>query len=303
MRRRGFTLIELLVVVAVIGILLALALPAVQQVRAAASRAGCANNLRQVGVALLAYHAGHRTLPPAKINPGSYPAGGAGHPVLGGGTKNTTGWTLLLPHLGGQPLHDAVNHSLCSSANAVASGRLMPPAGTGAANGTAVGTMLSVLLCPSQKKPVTRTHAPGDPNDPGSMHRGMPASYRFCTGAFGDDAPPYPLTNGDPGQGMFGTNGGAVLEQIGDGASHTFLVGEALHGGGLTADGPWWGAGVTGCCHGRVGTDGRGAFASEHGDGATFLAGDGAVRWTGWDTDAQVLFGRHTVQGGEAHGD
>ena len=301
----AFTLIELLVVISIIGILIALALPAVQYARAAASRSSCVNNLRQIGVALLAYHGDHRQLPPAKINPGSYPAqwGSTRYPVLGGGTKNTTGWTLILPNLGQQALYDSYNHSLCSSASAVASGHAMPPMGSGAANSTAVGVMLSALLCPADKTPVVRTHAPGNSADPHAMHAGMPANYRFCTGAFGDAAPLYRLTNADPGQGMFGTNGGAVLEQVEDGASNTFLVGEAVHSGGLSNDGPWWGAGVTGCCHGIMGSDGRGAFSSRHGDGANFLAGDGAVRWTDWNTDKQVLLGWHTVQGGEMDGD
>ena len=90
----GFTLIELLVVIAIIGLLIALLLPAVQSAREAARRLQCATNLKQIGLALHAYHNAVGTRP------------------WGQGPFGWNDWgaiTMLLPHFEQGPLYDGIN--------------------------------------------------------------------------------------------------------------------------------------------------------------------------------------------------
>jgi prepilin-type N-terminal cleavage/methylation domain-containing protein/prepilin-type processing-associated H-X9-DG protein len=91
--RRGFTLIELMTVVLVIGVLVVLLLPAVQQAREGARRTICLNNLSQLTLAMHNYHAAHGVLPPGSVNE-------TGPVKFGTPTDNHFGWAVqILPQL------------------------------------------------------------------------------------------------------------------------------------------------------------------------------------------------------------
>src|SRR5262249_21729752 len=103
MRRRGFTLIELLVVIATIAVLIARLLPAVRWAREAARRAQCANNLKQIGLAMHNYHDTVGSFPTTFFAQTGY------ENIPGDHTYMASFFTMLLPNIEQAPIYNAYN--------------------------------------------------------------------------------------------------------------------------------------------------------------------------------------------------
>jgi prepilin-type N-terminal cleavage/methylation domain-containing protein len=106
-RRAGFTLIELLVVIAIIAILAALLISAVQKVRVSANRAQCFNNMRQMGLAMHAYHDRNR----------AFPTSGEGNQFnttsTGTGMDRQSFFTMILPFVEGGDIYGNYDLRYC----------------------------------------------------------------------------------------------------------------------------------------------------------------------------------------------
>lgn len=148
-KRSGFTLIELLVVLGVIAILIGLALPAVQQSRAAARRLQCANNLRQVALGLHGWVAAHDAFPPLVYTSEACPPSVK---IGRGSCFSASVQSLLLPYLEQQQLFNQINvnspASLASYYNLVD----IPPSMS--ENMTAAQQVVAVFLCPAEPRAV-----------------------------------------------------------------------------------------------------------------------------------------------------
>ena len=136
--RRGFTLVELLVVITIIGILIALLLPAVQAAREAARIAQCQNNLKQLALGFLHHEQAHKFLPS-----GGWVIMMLGDPNRGVGKKQPGCWSFsILPYIEQPGLYN------------LGYGAPEGSAAQKTANTQRVATVLSVLNCPTRRKPI-----------------------------------------------------------------------------------------------------------------------------------------------------
>ncbi len=299
LKRAAFTLIELLVVIAIIATLVAILLPAVQQAREAARRSTCKNNLKQLGLALHNYHDTHGVLPPALIGSGRQ---SGNHIVL-----NTTGWVLILPYIEQSGLYDLYDFNYPSSISNPNNYPLAAGATTSVKNQPIYSTRLAMHICPSD--PADGELFENNPNlarDPSEANKIARSNYLFSSGISTDYSTFYPLIQ-TKFKGAFGNDGAARFRDLEDGLSNTILVGEAKQESSRTSHGPFWGAGTSTCCHGRLtgshltyhinadyskidpkcppNLQTAWTFGSWHKGGAQFLMGDGAVRFISQNID------------------
>jgi prepilin-type N-terminal cleavage/methylation domain-containing protein/prepilin-type processing-associated H-X9-DG protein len=296
----GFTLVELLVVITIIGILIALLLPAVQAAREAARRMQCANNFRQAGLALHNYHSAKGCFPPGFFGI-----------VYSSPTKYFYyGWSAyILPYAEQGTLFDEINFGAvgCYIDNTPLPGK----------------TITNLIVF---KTPITGYRCPTDPQiGEGICVSGTPPSSPYMIGAtnivgvsdsvtFLDSSgveKEYPINDG-----IFGRNRCCTIANIKDGTSNTLMLGEGTGGGKGSYAGYFWaaqniddtGGGVNGpnTVPGgaqKIGDtwNGLGGFSSYHSGGCNFSMADGSTTFISQNIDQKLLVALTTRDGANRH--
>lgn len=190
-KKSGFTLIELLVVIAIIAVLISLLLPAVQSAREASRRIACANNLKQMGLAMHQYENSNGVLPPSLVL--STNSAGA---VTWFGSWSAQG--RILPYLEQNAAFSSLNFTL-SYSNPV--------------NATVSNLTINTFICPSEVNPQPATHNFGLC---GVVNYGVNMGDWYVWGG----------ANSQPSRAPFGVNIARQFSSFADGLSNTMLMSE-----------------------------------------------------------------------------
>jgi prepilin-type N-terminal cleavage/methylation domain-containing protein/prepilin-type processing-associated H-X9-DG protein len=335
-RRSAFTLLELLVVIAIIAVLIGLLVPAVQQVRQAAARAQCQNNLKQLGLALHNYAGEQENAFPPSYTLAITPT-----------SVNTVAWgTVILPYIEQTALYS--RYDLKAAA-------FPPPYGL-ASNIVVISTPVATFVClsvPSFDAARIYTYdLTAEANEflgqnlpPGSLrYTAAPSDYTGINGVRASlwinlARNGYPaVTRTTDADGILGAYSPCPLTSVTDGLSNTILLAEvagrpnwyvrgqqrtvpatyqsALEGGGwgdlmigdnwlvgtddnCTTESPTGLAKVIGTCNRRFNGEDLFGLYSFHPGGVNILLGDGSVRFLSNATDPLVVCQLITKAGGE----
>ena len=299
--RDAFTLVEVLVVIAVIGILIALLLPAVQAAREAARRLQCSNNLKQIGLAIECYEQTMKSYPPGGVFHGGALTGG---PFFAMHNRRGSLHMRLLPYMEQQGLYDLFDFRIATDDQKF-------PATQNDGNDYLVSAAVATLTCPSDNENVKLGDAP-EQRQSSNYHPSMgPTSFDFnwgtpCQENTGWNAYARPGSDGIHPAGPFTRFGWVYCcrrREVTDGLSNTIFVGEVRVGCSGHVRMGWsnsntWGAftqvpiNYDTCrsdvdasaigmdlCHSRSTFTTSLGFKSRHPGGAQMLAGDGSVHF------------------------
>lgn len=305
--RLAFTLIELVVVIAIIGILIALLLPAVQFAREAARRAQCSNNLKQIGLALHHYHDAHRCFPAYNFLTTNWPV-----------YEYHCGWvTNILPFLEQEQLFNAYNFtkSYYEPENRAVIMTKLPvmecpstPGGVGLISGSPSFDQIGMSLNPSAAA-MSADYAGSNGFVNPVLVPAISSDKQLRAGFFQRTGYPLPV---NPIQNITDGTSNTVAVWESAGRDRVFLFRQPWPGKTAYAEHNAWAGGNAFFCYGwnrdgsRYGPYAINAtnFTAQpyafHPRGATFLIADGSARFLSETMNTSTFYALLTIGAGEA---